>query len=250
MDRQPDRPVRELQGGRRAGDRLRPGDRRQAGRQCWRSATPGATASRQRRHGQRPRLPLGVLRQGTAAVDAERALGGPRHPQRRACPRRRLRAERSSAPCAPIRSMPSRDFEGFTHRDIVAPTLLVSHAGQTRGFLDDDRLRLVEDRRPDRPRLHAAAAHHARQRTRRICSSRRSSAWLSAKNARRRAVERCHAASGRPALSSSRRTTQQDAVNNFSPFGALAVHALSGHPALAATRRSTTTASASTARAR
>ena len=63
------------------------------------------------------------------------------HVQRRARARRRLRAQRPGGASAPTRSTSSRDFEGFTHRDILAQTVQVTYAGPrvdfstTTGFL-------------------------------------------------------------------------------------------------------------------
>ena len=77
---------------------------------------------------------------------------------------------------AALRARPfhaARDFEGFTHRDIVAPTVLVRHIGKRGGCLDDDRNRVVEDRRSHGSRLHADPAHHASRTPSATFSSRR-----------------------------------------------------------------------------
>ena len=69
----------------------------------------------------------------TQILWAPAGVGRSRHRHDRAGARRRLRAERPGT----LRAVPlrvARDFEGFTHRDIVAPTLLVTRAGNTIDF--------------------------------------------------------------------------------------------------------------------
>ena len=55
----------------------------------------------------------------------------------------------------------SRDYEGFTNRDIFGTTIQAEHTGDVDAPLVDDRIREVEDGGLDRPRLLGASAHRA-----------------------------------------------------------------------------------------
>ena len=55
----------------------------------------------------------------------------------------------------------SRDYEGYTNRDIFGTTIQAERTGGVDAPLVDDRVREVEDGRLDRSRLLADAAHHA-----------------------------------------------------------------------------------------
>ncbi len=55
----------------------------------------------------------------------------------------------------------SRDYEGYTNRDIFGTTIQAEHTGDVDATLVDHGVSEVEDRGLDRSRLLAAAAHHA-----------------------------------------------------------------------------------------
>ena len=116
------------------------------------------------RHRRRPRLARCVQRQRPVAVEAGAPVGGARHHHRRTRARRRLRRSTISKRCARTRTTRSRDYEGYTNRDIFATTILSRAQGQpmhlstTTGFVK------LEDGRFDRPRLLAAANGDAKQR--------------------------------------------------------------------------------------
>ncbi len=199
--------------------------------------------------GRHDRRSLGLLRQGAAAVDA-----GPAWEARAIVSGERARdgdyaLARSRRRCAAIPFHAARDFEGFTHRDIVNTTVLARREGAASRVLDDDRVRALEDGGRDRPRLLAAAARHPRER--------RGSLPVHAGGARspRRPTPRSASpygacrSGGRPACSCSRRTTIRTPSTTLRRSCS---RRFSGFPSARhrRRRRSTTWASACTARPR
>ena len=123
--------------------------------------------------GQRRGRSLGVRRQGTGAVDAVERLGNARDREWRTRARWRLRAQRSLGAAG-------ESLRGGTRFRRPHGSRSDGHDAARRGELaarinavDDDRVRELEDRRRDRSRLHAVAAHQAQQHENRASSSRR-----------------------------------------------------------------------------
>ncbi len=169
--------------------------------------------------------------------------------QRRARARRRLRAERPRARCARTRSTRRATVEGFTHRDIRradGPGDVRRHArrllDRPTGFLQ------VEDRRPHRSRLHAAAAHHAQQRREGLSVHRggpvrvrRRRAPIALSDSRRPEVAgRCCSSSRRTTSRTPSTTSRRSCCRRSSPSRSASTRR---------SRRSTIAASASTGRA-
>ena len=169
--------------------------------------------------------------------------------QRRARPRRRLRAERSrraAQQAASRRARLRRPHQPRRH----ATTFLARHAGRGADVHVDDRIRPLEDRRPDRSRLHAAAADHAQQRREETRSSPRRCAFASAPAAPRRSCRTSASLKWQAGLFLFTQNYEQDAVNNFSPFvlSPFIPFPVAQHSPASGARR--LRASASTARAR
>ena len=143
-----------------------PDDRRQAGGRRRRRLLAARRLHDERRHRQRPRLAIGRVRQGASAVAAGATVGSARRCSRSSARATATTRSTTSRRCARTPFHASRDVEGFTHRDIVAPTFHVTHAGRRDRLLVHHRLPEVEDRRSHRSRLHRRAARHAQQRRR------------------------------------------------------------------------------------
>ena len=113
-------------------------------------------------------------------------------------------------------------------------------------FLVHDRLRLVEDRRPHRSRLHAAAAPAPLATPRTTASSRRNSA-SPRRRTPREPLSRGVTLRWQAGLFLFSQNYTQDAVNTFSPFVLSQFLPLRRSSSIRPRRRSTTPASASTA---
>ena len=151
---------------------------RTARRPAWPSASRSAAAARRfhDKRGDRTRrgLPFGH-------VSARRSSCGRRPPTGRHAPSsaasgRATATTRStiSTRCAPIRSTSSRDFEGYTNRDILSTTVLSRHEGAR--MCASRPAPVSSGGRPhdaDGPRLHGGCRWSRATTRRRRCSSRR-----------------------------------------------------------------------------
>ena len=106
LDRQPLGAVREPVVPRSARQRRRARRGRQGRRGGGDAVRTARRLHGERPHRQRPRLAIGVLREGSGAVHALIQLGDARDSQRRAGARRRLRAERPGRSAQPTPSTP------------------------------------------------------------------------------------------------------------------------------------------------
>ena len=139
----------------------------------------------------------------------------------------------------------ARDFEGFADRDVFGTTIQVRRIGWSARLLEHDRHPEVDDARPDRSRLHAAAVAAARQRRRGPAVHAGAARRVLGAGANP-AVRRASACAGRPACSSSRRATNR----TRSTASRRSSSRRSRCRSTRRDRRSTTTASACSARRR
>ena len=139
----------------------------------------------------------------------------------------------------------ARDFEGFANRDVFGTTIQARRTGGPVVFSSTTGIRQLEDAGRDRPRLHAAAAHHARQHREGLPVHAGGPLRLGRQRADP-AVATAPGCAGRPACSSSRRPTSRTRSTTTR-------RSWSRRSRSASTRRgprSTTSASACSARAR
>ena len=124
-----------------------------------RSVTRGATASRRNDvTGNDLDFRDGALRQGAAAADAGRATGKRGSSSPASAPATATTRSAISRRCAPIRSTPRATSRGTPIATSTPTTFAGAPRGRSVALHVDDRVRALEDRRPHRSGLHAAAA--------------------------------------------------------------------------------------------